>query len=276
MKGEEPFLQKVAVRCLWSAKSHLRSAQTLASESNYGHALGHLVISREELGKGLAYRLVVDELARIEGAGRARSVLILPGALNLRFNFYRHPEKTALNDGMVELLSFATQVVIAAALGLWSSGQTTAVASTVPPQPQPEPSPEAVRAGLKLLVEEMKKASHSWREGSVERNRAKDRLKQRGFYVDEDGGVLSTPSDITKEVYEKELEELRSAHKVAGPFVAEPIMDVLMRRAVAFALLGFLATGGASKSGTAPDKSKVKSKKGKWNPIRWMRREHED
>lgn len=246
--SSEPFYHAVAVRCSWSARSHLRTAEALAATGNYGHALGHLIISREELGKGLGYRLVAEGLAKIEGEGRAKSIVVLPGGLDLRFNFYQHPEKTALNDGMVELLSFATQVVIAAALDMWTPAASSDSIPTVAPTPTPEPSPEAVKAGVKLVAEEMKKTAHEWKEKSVDGNRAKDLLKQRGFYVDEQGGVLSTPADVTKAVYEKELEEVQSDHKVAGPFGAEPIMDVLMRRAVAFALLGmFFPHGGGTR-----------------------------
>lgn len=46
------------------------------------------------------------------------------------------------------------------------------------------------------------------------------------------------------EVYETEPEQVQCHHRVAGPFVAEPIMDVLAWRTFVLSVLGLLTQSG--------------------------------
>ena len=226
----------LAGECLKNSKAHLRAADLLARAGLYGFAYSHLVLCEEELGKGFAWRLVADDWAKIEGEGRGRRIIILPGTLDLTFQFSSHLEKGALKVGMVELLMFVSDTVMRLGFevgtGKWKSASGKSAIETPPLSPQQQDA----------MMQEIRKALAEWKEKTKEERKAEDEFKQYGFYVDllEEGFV--TPDIIDKGIYDERRALVEKELTKSAPFVQEPIHNVLFAQFLLPMMIGAFFT----------------------------------
>jgi hypothetical protein len=226
----------LAGECLKNAKQHLRAANLLAEAGQHGFAYSHLVLCEEELGKGFAWRLVADDWAKIEGEGRGRRIIILPGTLDLTFQFSSHLEKGALKVGMVELLMFVSDTVIRLGFevgtGKWkpASGQPAIQTPSLSPQQQD------------AMMQEIRKALTEWKEKTKDARKAEDEFKQFGFYVDLFEGGFITPDSIGPEIYEERRTLVDKELTRSAPFVREPIHNVLFAQFLLPMMIGAFFT----------------------------------
>lgn len=232
----------LAGECLENAKAHLRGADLLAGAGHYGFGYSHLVLCEEELGKGFAWRLVADGWARIEGKGRGQRIIILPGTLDLTFQFSSHLEKGALKVGMVELLTFASDTAIRFGFEVGSGKRTFAPGGMATQSSQLNPQ------GQDALMLKIRKALADWKEETKEERKGEDEFKQFGFYVDPFEGGFVTPDSIGKEFYDERRVLVDKELTKSAPFVQEEIGNVLLGQFVLPMILGAFFTSFANKS----------------------------
>jgi hypothetical protein len=91
----------------------------------------------------------------------------------------------------------------------------------------------------------VKQAVSEWRKRQDEETKLADQLKQRGLYVDNDGELLSTPADVDRSEYDARFSQVTEELRWFGPFVTEPIGDVLFRRFALPFFVSALANSGA-------------------------------
>ena len=235
-------LETVTAACRRNAKDHLRAAEALAERGFYGFATAHLVLSEEELGKGLGYRLVIEGLAEIRGENRSRKLVVLPGKLDLEFHLYSpHYDKTTLKTGLTEILGLVSSLAIAAGLELPMSQEETAEgltnANTLSPQVEAE-------AWKRVLA-----ATEEWRREQDENTKRADQLKQHGLYVDDDGTTLSTPTEVGQDTYQSRHDQVAEELRWYGPFLEETIGDVLFRRFIIPFAFSALANSSSNQKG---------------------------
>lgn len=218
------LLKDVAKECLWNAKSHLRAAEALAAKGMFGHAVSHLVLAEEELGKGLAYRMVIDEWAELEGEGRGRRVVLDFGSERLEFYLYSpHFDKTTLKTGAISVLGFASGLAIQAGIRL---GGSTTLETSLGLEEALATSTSVAQGGAAPSA----KPLGDWKKTAEAETRKRDQLKQQGFYVDVEGDRIMAPRQIEQETYQLQRTSVANDLQWFSPFVTEPIFSVLFRR----------------------------------------------
>lgn len=178
--------------CLRNASRLCSSADALAKEGDFARACALQILGLEEAGKGLAFRMIGDGQAHIEGSGWAQEFVVrVPFIGERRYRLYRHPEKREITFGY-ELWLLLPMFIRFLGIVSRATGRTPA------PPSQSQAADEVLEEGPpteeELAALTSRRATFSAEE--------LERIKLGGLYVDVEGERVLDPSSYDAELYQ--------------------------------------------------------------------------
>jgi len=180
--GDSELFVDAALASLENVHRLQSSAKAAASVGNFGHGCSLLILSMEELGKAIGYRLCAEGWARIEGKGKSQEFVVsIPIVGEKRFWLYGHADKRDVTTGLglLFLIPFFAMILL--------------YLSKVPVSSTPAPSEVSVpgETGTEPTALDLLEF------------RELDALRESGLYVEIKEGSIASPNAITSGKFER-------------------------------------------------------------------------
>lgn len=185
---------------LANARSLLRSSEALAAIQQYGHALAMVSLAMEELETAHAYRLVADGIASFDPKEAKYIQYIDKQALVMH-----RPKGNMLAERVGSLVYLKMATVEFRRIRGREPDEAELIA--VMQQQDEEVSPAA-----KKVIDSPEGIAKA--KAAMDEVRHLNALKNRGLYVIEKDGVISTPSETTGEEYNRYLSTAKQLFSV--------------------------------------------------------------
>lgn len=188
---EHSTFDHAALVTLENAERLRESARAAASIKNFGHARALLVLSLEELGKAIGFRLCAEGWARIEGKGKGKE-FVIRALGDKRYRFASHSAKrdVTFGLGLLQLVLVFIRVIALLATGSDASPRHAAEAA------------QTARTGdlASLFPPELMDDVNDL-----------DGVREGGLYVDFERELVMSPSAATQESFDR-LNEFVATH----------------------------------------------------------------
>jgi hypothetical protein len=178
--ADRAIFADAALKAYANANALRDSGKAAASLGNYGHGAALNILSLEELGKAIAFRLCYEGWGHVEGSGKqAEVVLTLPFVGTKRYRLYWHEPKRDLVYGLVMWFLAPSIAMLLSVAVTTPSGQLAVAKLAVDSEPEESPK-DSSRFDLE----------------------DPDTFRERGFYVELEDGQLKIPQEFPRDAYE--------------------------------------------------------------------------